>query len=161
MNFDPNAWRGLSGIDSDGPTLLRDLQELGAGRIEAHDQQIEILADLYRDGTASTAAYAAVPLLLDPEAHVSCRLRWEMCLTAGLVLAARGRDNLPAQESAKAMLQGVTNELAVERLLAAAAQAQLRVPELLDTFAVIMMLTGRPDLHEKLKRLVLQEYGAI
>jgi hypothetical protein len=151
-------WDAVSGIDSDGASIRQRLNELAAGALP-YDEQIEVLVDLCRDGVASTAGYAAIPLLVFPDCR-DVRTRWEMVRTAGLIVSSVGRsgsppvpDHLMSNVDESARLQIKT------AILKTAAEAELGAAELVDTLSVAVAMVGREDLADTLAEIALREYG--
>jgi hypothetical protein len=161
MNIDPDIWQHVSGIEFDGPTVQKDLQDLLSGKGGVSETQWEVLTDLYREGGPSTAGYAAVPLLLEPHEQVPPKLAWALYSTAGQIVAAIGKPDSPRVPDALGQIRTeATRLLAIERILVSAGKADLSVAELLYTFQVMMELKGRSDLTAKLEGLFWDESRA-
>ena len=159
MNFYTDyPWEAVRGIDSDGPSIKIGLEELLRGELLC-EEQIELFVDLCRDGAASTAGYAAIPLLLINDGP-SPRLSWQMAHVAGLILIAVGHEGSPPVPFELAINVGSeARQLAIKRLLQTAADAKLGCAELIDSLAVVMALLDRNDLANQFSQIALKEYG--
>jgi hypothetical protein len=152
-------WNSVSGIDSDGVSIKERLDELIRGAL-TYDEQIELLVDLCRDGAASTAGYAAIPLLLRNDC-ADPRTRWEMARTAGLIVTSAGHNGSPGVPAELASNLNDSARLLIRTsILKAAAEAELGTAELIDTLSVAVALAGRDDLAHTFAELALREYGA-
>jgi hypothetical protein len=159
MNFSTDyPWEAVHGIDSDGPSIKAKLDEFLKGGL-LYEEQIELLVDLCRDGAASTAGYAAIPLLLCSNAP-SPRAAWEMARMAGLILEAVGHEGSPpVPVELAANVGSEAREKACNKLLQTIALAKLGVAELIDSLAVVMALMDRIDLSNQFSQIALKEYG--
>jgi len=151
-------WNAVSGIDSDGASIKERLDDLIRGAL-SYDEQIELLVDLCRDGAASTAGYAAIPLLIVNNCSDK-RARWEMARTAGLIVTSADQAGSPAVPAELASNMDDPARLLIRTtILKAAAEAELGLAELIDTLSVVVALAGREDLARPLTELALREYG--
>jgi hypothetical protein len=152
-------WHTVSGIDTDGESIRQRLDELVNGAL-SYDEQIELLADLCRDGRSSTAGYAATPFLLHNNC-VNLRTRWEMIHAAGMIIHCSTNSESPSRPpDLKANLDhGVRSEVR-GAILKAAAEANLGPAELTDSLSIAVSMWGRDALAEQLANLEMKEYEA-
>jgi hypothetical protein len=150
-------WNQISGLSFDGKTFKELLDQLIAGTLSS-ELKDELLVDCCRDGAASTAGYAAIPLLLHAES--SPRLGWELAWTAGQTLAEGAmRDAPPVPEFLKENVRPEMVALAIRKLQLGLSLADLSLIEQIQTISLIAALRGRQDLADQLTRIALLESG--
>ena len=150
-------WEQVAGISFDGVTFKAMLDQLIEGTLPS-ELKDELLVDCCRDGEASTAGYAAVPLLLKEASNP--RLSWEFAWTAGQTLAEGAmRNSPPVPEFLKESVDARMVDLAIRKLQIGLSVADLSLVEQIQTIALVASLKGRQDLADKLTRIALLESG--
>jgi hypothetical protein len=159
MNYlDDIDWELYSGFNSKGGLIKVRLGELVAGELP-YEEQVELFVELTRDGAASTAGYAAIPILLTPVIQ-NPRTSWQMAHTACLVIGAIGKEgSAPVPLKLSGHASADIRKLAIKTILQTGAGAELGAAELLDSLSAALAVMGRTDLAETIGELALKEYG--
>jgi hypothetical protein len=156
--LDNTNWASVQGIDSSGLSIKSRLEELLAGVLIA-EEQVDLLVDLCREGVASTAGYAAIPILIHGQAK-DARTAWQMAHAACLVIGAVGLPGSPPVPAE--LLDNVSDgnrRMAIKSVLSSGAEAELGTAELLDSLSAVLAVLNRTELAEVIGELALKEYG--
>ena len=149
-------WSQLHGIDTDGITIWKDLHRLAEGRM-SEDEASELLCDLVRDYSPSTAGYAAVPFLIENCENdlIALKTRSEMIHTACLILGLASSPDAP--QVPESLVKNFSEEIkkqALQKLFLLASQEELGEHEVVCITSAALLLKGHRDAFDSLVSLL-------
>ncbi|SKB05543.1 hypothetical protein SAMN02745166_04301 [Prosthecobacter debontii] len=143
-------WSNLEGIDTDGITALSEIKRLLEGELN-DDEVTELMCNLVRDGSPSSAGYGAIPYLIKGSDKLTPKTQFEMVAAACLIIGLSSSDEAPKIDSM--LIENFTENVkktALQRLFLLASEVDLTPDDLISVSANAFMLTGRRDIYEYL-----------
>jgi hypothetical protein len=150
MMNDEAIWSELSGYDTSGLTIFKDLSRLVSGQLN-EDECSELLLDLIRENQPSTAGYAALPYLLNDCRAVSAKTRFEMLHAACMILGLASEPGSPEIPPNLAHhFHSTENRTALRKLFKAASEVDLSDDDIACVASVALLLKGDRELYGKI-----------
>jgi hypothetical protein len=149
-------WTIVEGVSYDVPTILTELENLISGKL-SEDEQTELMVEFVREWRATTAGYAAIPILLG-EKTPGGQTAWRMALTACQIIGLSDQEgNPPVPPSLLPNVNTETRRFALRRLFETMSETDLSAADLLWSAAASLGASGRSDLSESIVEMALRE----
>lgn len=152
-------WSVAEGVSYSVSEIQAALSDLSAGKL-SDEEQIDLMVEFVRDGRATTAGYAVIPILLSGSAP-DARTAWLMAHFACWVIGLSGQEgNPPVPEVLFPNVNGESRKVALQTLFRSMSEVDLKAAELLDSMSSALAVLERPDLSEPISEMALREYGS-
>jgi hypothetical protein len=154
MHTQFSDWSSVSGIDFDGIKSYELLTEVLSGKLDS-EEEAEILTNFCRDYSSCTAAYAAIPIMVENDCP-NLKTKWALLHTAGLAIIYSRNDVSPSKDLFASNFGQMFKDKIYHEMLPLALVAQLSFMHLILSLSVMAALKEDYALEEALFGLALR-----